>query len=114
MYNFRHGQWVRFSHAMPEIFKNPDGKCVGIYQQGGTDALGAKTDNRVMPCNIDGANIRRISEDGNSIETLQLNPTELKDLEPLADISHIPAKRQLTLAPGWNPLDEAKRSGWTE
>lgn len=111
-YNFRHGQWVRFTSDIAGVHKNADGKAVGIYQHGGTDALGASTQNRVMPCNGDGVNIRKLSEDGNSVETVQLDPDQLKDLEPLADLAQIPPNRQKTLAEGWNPLDDAKRSGW--
>jgi hypothetical protein len=113
-FNFKHGQWVRFDGKsdLPELFKNPDGKGVGIYQAARTDALGHQAQECVVPVNVDGQNIRRLSEDGNMVLTATLDPATLPGLEPLYDISHIPEKRRLTLAEGFDPKNDAIRAGW--
>ena len=107
---FRHGQWVSTSTPIPGAHTTPDGRPVGIYQAarkpvvGSLDGKQIGSDDRV-PAHVafvkaSGENLTALSEDGNSVVNVRCSPTELKDLQPLIEVDHLPPGRAHRHKPG--------------
>src|SRR4051812_19756620 len=85
----RHGQWVRFVADIPGAHLTPDGKTLGIFQaarEGSAVAVDGKPAPTGHPAHVavvrpDGTNLMRLSDDGQSVVKVAIDPADCPELE---------------------------------